>query len=355
MGECVDVLIVVTTAGRRGAELEGLDLARELEGTGRSVKIVALTPGTGTVESIPALGPAALGATALRQLRKLGRSAAVVVAYGSTTLPACSISLAGTGVPFVYRSIGDPAEWVRGPLHRLRTRALFKRAAHVVALWPGARDDINQLYSIDKNSISVIPNARSEERFTRPTQEERTSARAAWGIDDDRPVIVSLGSLSPEKQTDRAIRAMAELPTAHLLVAGDGPERRSIDDLAASCPTGNVTVIGSVDDPRTVLHAADVLLLASRTEGMPGVIIEAGLCGVPSVAPPVGAIRSLIEHGVSGFITVGDDPGDLAEGLRRTIAAQRDFGDAAAARMRDQFTWDVVTPRWTQLLDRIER
>ena len=107
--------MVISSTARRGAELEGVALAEQLRAAGRPADVVALAAG-GALE-VPVLGRRPLGISTLRALRRRARHRRVVIAYGSSTLPACATALAGTGVPFVYRSIGDPAAWVRGRVH----------------------------------------------------------------------------------------------------------------------------------------------------------------------------------------------------------------------------------------------
>lgn len=351
----MDVLVVVTSNARRGAELEGSALATHLVSGGTRSRVVALAPDrhgrNGT--DLEMLGPTPTHPTTLRRLRAASLDADVVIAYGSRTLVACSLALLGTGTPFVYRSIGDPAEWLRGPLHRWRTGTLFRRPAHVVALWPRARSDIARLFAVPETSISVIPNARDIADFHPPSSERRTEARRSWGIADDRPVIASLGALAPEKQVDRAVRAMEYLPHGHLLVAGDGSERAAIESLVATSRHSNVTLAGQVADATRILHAADVLVLTSRTEGMPGVIIEAGLCAVPAVATSVGAVPDMIRNEVTGLVTADDSPEAIAAALAAAIERSSEMGKAALHEMRLAYTWESVGSAWTDLLETI--
>jgi glycosyltransferase involved in cell wall biosynthesis len=106
-----------------------------------------------------------------------------------------------------------------------------------------------------------------------------------------------------------------------------------------------------VSDPKQVLHAADVLLMTSRTEGMPGVIIEAGLTGVPCVAPAVGAIADMVVDGESGVVVPTDAPTAVALGVRRALARRDQLGTRARTLMRSHYTWDVVLPSWVEILD----
>ena len=155
------VLIVVTSAQRRGAEIEGTELSRQLVDLGLDARTVALCAGAPTSHlDVDVLGEKPFGIRTLRALRRCAREVDVVVAYGSSTLSACALGLAGTGVPFVYRSIGDPARWVRGRLHRAVWARLYRRADRIVVLWPGGERSVRQLFDVDAACIETIPNAR---------------------------------------------------------------------------------------------------------------------------------------------------------------------------------------------------
>ena len=153
-----------------------------------------------------------------------------------------------------------------------------------------------------------IPNARSAEEFHPPSLAERAKARREFGLADDQFVVTVIGSLSPEKRVDLALAAVALVPDAQLLLAGDGPER----DQLMSATSANrdletrVQFLGPVHDVLSILHASDTLLMTSQTEGMPGVLIEAGLCALPIVATNVGAIPWLLGQRV--LRRAGDQP-----------------------------------------------
>lgn len=317
------VLVVLASNDRRGAEIEGERLAQELAGHGFLTEVVALSAGHGrSALPVPALGEQALAAGTVRALRRRARDADVVVAYGSTTLPACALALTGTRIPFVYRSIGDPSRWVRGFTHRLRTGALMHRAASVVALWDRAAADLRSLYRLRSDRVQVIANGRDPREFRPVDAATRSAARDRLGI-RDRRVVAIVGALAEEKRIGLAIAAVEQLPDTHLLIAGDGPLRSTLEAQAAQTLGERCTFTGALDDVREVLHAADVLLLTSRTEGMPGAVIEAALGGIAVVATDVGAMAWLAHEGVRArLVPVESDPTVFAAALREAPAPE---------------------------------
>ena len=345
------VLIVLTSNQRRGAEVEGSQLAQQLRDRGMAADVVALS-GTATEPiGVHALGDRPLSWSVLRQLRARSKSVDVVIAYGSSTLPACALALSGTRMPFVYRSIGDPQRWVCGRVHRWRTGVLFRRAAHVVALWPAAGASISSLYGVPAERISCIANARPS---ATPSAMSKTAARATLGLPALGPVVAWVGALSSEKQPELAVRAVGELSSGYLAIAGDGPLQPVLADEAELLLEGRHRFLGVLVDLAPLWAAADVVVLTSRTEGMPGVLIEAALHGVPAVAVDVGAVSSVVIDNVTGRVVPQDaGPAALAAAVTDTLMNAERMGDAAAEYVNEHFTWTVVAPQWIALLNRV--
>ncbi len=345
----VRVLIVLTSNDRRGAEVEGSQLAAQLTAMGIVADVVALRGGSADPLDVPALGARPLSPMVLRSLRRRARDVDVVVAFGSTTLPACALALLGTRTPFVYRSIGDPAQWAGGRLHRWRTARLFARATHVVALWPAGAAAISRLYGVPAESTSCIPNARP----SAASDMDRAAARAQFDLPLDVPVVAWVGAMSDEKRPALAVAAVAATAECWLLMAGEGALVDEVRVASGRELPHRHRLVGVVTPLEPVWAAADVVLLTSSTEGMPGVLIEAALQGVPAVATDVGAVASVIDDGTTGrLVAAGASPAQLAAALVETIDRRAEWGAAAAVHAR-AFTWPDVLPHWVALLGRV--
>jgi glycosyltransferase involved in cell wall biosynthesis len=352
----IDVLHVITSSQRRGAETFAVDLSEALTARGRRSEVVALAPGTAAnVLPVDALGTRAVAPGTQRALRRRAATARLVVAHGSRTLPASALALVGSGRPVVYRSIGDPAAWAGGRARRLRTRAFLGRMAAVTVLWPGAGDLVHTLYGVPRDRIHVIPNAVPADRCPVPSDSDRRQARTGLGLPAERPVVATIGALSPEKRVGDAVAAVAALADVHLLVAGDGPERAALEARAADVAPGRVHFAGTLPGPGAALAAADVVVLPSRTEGMPGVLIEAGLAGVAAVATDVGGVGQIVRDGETGVLVPRGDVAALTDGVRRGLAAAPDLGRAARRRCLAEFEIGPVADRWVALLDDLRR
>ncbi|MFE3197710.1 glycosyltransferase family 4 protein [Embleya sp. NPDC059237] len=373
MGTTTDrrgVLHVVTDPRRRGSQAFAHDLDAALRDRGRSSAVVALA-GTGEMD-FPVLGPGRLHPSTLRELRRRAAGAGVVIAHGSTTLDACGIALAGTGTPFVYVNIGDPRHWARDALRRARVGLLLRRAAAIASVSPTGREILLHTYRLAPGRVRAIPNGRRPERFPPPDSTDRSKARAELGLPPGATVLVVVGALAVEKRVALAIEAFAqlvegaserveaapdgaELPVYHLLVAGEGPERAALEALAARRAPGRVTFTGNLADPGPVYHAGDVLVLSSTSEGVPGVLVEAGMTAIPAAATDVGFVRDVVVDGVTGALAeVGPgagDPAPLVAAIHRVLADRDAMGRAARARCLERHAMETVVDAWTALLD----
>ncbi len=353
------ILQLITDRDRRGAQVFALDLAAGLRGLGSIVETVALARGThGDLLPVRALGPRRLGLLTLTELRRAARDYDVVVAHGSSTLPASAIALIGTGVPVVYRQISDPKFWAASWPRRLRVAAFLRRMNAVVALSADASATLKGRYWLRaRPSVTVIPNAVPDERFRPPTPEERTESRALLGLPTGSSVILFIGALAPEKGVDLAITAAAGLHDDLLLVVGDGPQRLELEDMASRCLPRRSHFVGSLEDSRVAYWSADLLAFPSRGgDSMPAVLIEAGLCGLASVTTDVGAIGEVVEDGTTGLVFSpghGDAISSAVAELMNDPARRLKMGAAAADRCSERFTIERTAPVWLNLLTRL--
>jgi glycosyltransferase involved in cell wall biosynthesis len=352
----LDVLHVLPSNQRRGAETFGYELHTALSARGVRSDIWCLEPCRDVASlPVPAFANHRFSVPGVRALRRRANDAGVVVAHGSSTLLAGGLGLMGLSVPFVYVSIGDPRYWARTRARRGRARWLIGRAAAVVAISPRAKDVLASYYRLDPEGICVIPNGRSGARFVPADPTSRSVARRELGLSADDDVVAVVGALGPEKRVDVAIEAVARLTDVNLVVAGDGPERQALETLAERIAPGRVTFVGGTDEPMTVLAAADVLALSSDSEGLPGILVEAGLAGLPVVATDVGWVRDLVLPGETGLLVPPGRPDLLGSALRQAFHRRSDLGLAGRERCLAEFEMAKVTDRWQQLIERTTR
>lgn len=345
------ILSVVTSNSRRGAEVFAIDLASELASRGVEIEVVALVRGEGDhTLDIDVLGRSRRSMATVHELRRRLVDVDVVIANGSTTLPMTALATIGTRVPFMYRNVGDPRFWSSTAGRRWRTAWALRRAAAVVALTGETAYALRECYGISPERIRAIPKAAPAAKFP-PTNDAIRSARRRELNLPDKPIVLYAGALSKEKRPDLAVEVVAACSRdTALVVAGDGPLRAQIDRLATEMLPDRARLVGQVADLSPYLQAADVLLLPSDTEGLPGVAIEAGMTGIPVVATDVGWIREIVTDGRTGYVVPRGDPGALVKAVGRAFSKRDELGATARDRCLERFEITNVGNEWMDLM-----
>ena len=171
------------------------------------------------------------------------------------------------------------------------------------------------------------------------TVRDRAAAKAALGMTG--PLIVSIGNLIARKGHHHVIAAMPILGLARLAIFGDGPDREDLMLLARRLGVADrVTFMGS--RPHAViadwLAAADVMALASRSEGLANGWVEALASGTPIAITDAGGAREVIDRPEAGRI-VDADPQAIAAAIADIMA--KDYDRAAVAAAADRFSWEA--------------
>jgi teichuronic acid biosynthesis glycosyltransferase TuaC len=154
-------------------------------------------------------------------------------------------------------------------------------------------------------------------------------------------MLVSVGALIARKGHDIAIRALAAVPDATLVIVGEGAERARLEALAAAEGVADrVRLLGR--RPHEALPAlaaaADVAVLASASEGLANAWVEALACGTPVVIPDIGGAREIVDRPAAGRL-VAREPAAIATAVRELLAAPPAPASVRAA--AERFTWDA--------------
>lgn len=178
------------------------------------------------------------------------------------------------------------------------------------------------------------------------------------GIREDRCTVVAVGRLKSPKDQATLIEAWRRLSGPHrLFLAGDGPLRRTLEDLVQRRGlTGRVEFLGRRDDVPALLRHADIFVLSSLREGLPLVVLEAMMSALPVVASNVGGIGEAVVHDRTGLLVPPRDPAALAAALRRLLedaALRRRLGAAGRDRALGHFTSEHMLTKTAALYDRV--
>jgi D-inositol-3-phosphate glycosyltransferase len=244
------------------------------------------------------------------------------------------------------------------PERRIRAEAdVIGCSDAILASCATEADQLVRLYGADRDRIEIVAPGVDHAFFSAGP---RDGARAALDHLDlgDGPVLLFVGRIQPLKGLDVAVRALAALrrPDARLVVVGgasgrDGAhEVERIDKLAAELGvTDQLRLVAPV--PHHLLssyyRAADVVLVPSRSESFGLVALEAAACGTPVVAAAVGGLRTLVDHGRTGFLVEGRDPtvfAAFAEQVLDSPALAAELSANAATRAAG-YTWSTAAGR----------
>lgn len=246
------------------------------------------------------------------------------------------------GVPVSIKARGaDIHHWGRAPETRAQVVAAGQDADGLLAVSEALARDMAAL-GMPAQQIRVHRTGIDRNRFS---VQDRAAAKAALGI--GAPLVASIGALIPRKGHDVVIEAMARLPGVHLHIAGEGPARAALGGRIAALGLGDrVKLLGAVAHDRLpgLLAAADVMALASASEGLANAWVEALASGTPVVITGAGGAHELVDRPAAGRI-VPPEPDAFAAAIadlladpppRDTVAAtvERYSWDANAAQLR---------------------
>lgn len=243
------------------------------------------------------------------------------------------------------------------PIRRFLDRELIARFSD--AFIAVSREDQRKMIEIERipeRHTRFLPNGIDPEP---PTAGRDT--RADLGIEEDAPVICSVGALRAQKAHEILIEAAVKLRREHpglrVLIAGEGPQRRELQALLDRLGMDDsVALLGRRMDVPDLLRIADVAVCSSSFEGSPLAVMEYMEAELPIVSTAVGGVADLIDHDIHGLLVQPEDPGALARAvdeLLRDPARGRTMGRHARERRRREFDLDVMVAKVEALYEEL--
>ncbi len=368
------VCLVINNLGGGGAERIVTLLAGYLVERGDEVMIVTLHDGARAYDLDPRVEVRALqpadARSGLGKLLDLPRHALKLFRLLRTwrcdvclsNLPRSNISAA------MARSLGgdwalDLAE--HAPTHQQYPRGsaasaamrrlitgLYPTADAVIAVSTGVAEGL-PAFGVDSRALHVIGNAISLAAIRSSAQQAR-AARA----ERRRQTAITVGRLAEEKDHATLLRAFARLRQsvdARLIIVGDGPLRRNLDELARSLDIGGVVdFVGWQRNPFSWMAAADVFVLSSRFEGFGNVLVEAMACGLPVVSTDCATgPGEILRGGDFGLLPPVGDVDALAAALARVLgdaSLRAELAEKSARRAPD-FDISMVGAQYVRALE----
>jgi glycosyltransferase involved in cell wall biosynthesis len=322
------VLQIIQKCQLRGAEIFACQLSRELLLKGESVDILYLFESPGVLQEVfPDLTFMALGASAknrfwdfhaYRQLHKIiiegGYS--VVQANAGDTLKYAAISkyLYRWEAKLIFRNANKLSGFIKNKFHLLITRAFLRQCDFIISVSELCRLDLIACYPGLAGKSQTIP-------IGTYTFDEILPYRSN---ENEKPVIINISSFVPEKNHDLLIDIFEAFYKQHgkgfLWLVGEGKLLGAIKQKAKHKGLSDrIKFWGPRKDAVSLLKGADVMVLPSLVEGLPGVILEAFACHIPVVASDVGGISEIIEDGKTGFISKDFEISSFTDSLDKIV------------------------------------
>lgn len=206
---------------------------------------------------------------------------------------------------------------------------------------------------LPRDKLCVIPNGVDVAKF----RDAKPADRAALGLPSDRRFLIAVGRLDPQKGQDWLLpllpRIFAERPQYDLLLVGDGPARERLQAQATTLQMqSRIHFLGWQSQVPRLLKLADVLLLPSRWEGMPNVLLEAMAAGLPVVTTAVEGAAEILGPLAEQQLTPLHDGFALQErvlAMTASASAREGLGKQNQERVCQHFSLAVMASAYEEL------
>jgi glycosyltransferase involved in cell wall biosynthesis len=234
-------------------------------------------------------------------------------------------------------------------------RVIGPLASRFIAVSGADAERMVRIEHVAPDKVTVMPTA-----YVPRAASSGADLRRELGLAPDTPVYGTAAVMRPQKALRVLVEAhahvVAALPTAHLVIAGDGECRTAVTRRIEELGLGDsVHLLGRRSDIDAIVAAFDVAAMSSDFEGTPLFALECLANRTPLVATAVGGLPDLLDHGTAGLLVAPRDPGALGQAIlellrdpdRRAVLAQ------AAAQRLDDYRIDTIAGRFADLYEQL--
>jgi len=242
------------------------------------------------------------------------------------------------GVDHVIHTV-HVAEGRARPWQFAFARLMQRFCDRIVCVSQNVMDFHRRKTGIKRSLYKVIHNGVDINAYSRDA-DARKRIRDNWQLAEDDFLAAFVGRLDYQKGISTLLEAITQLAEkgspVNIVLAGAGPQRKAVENHIASAPGGSLCrLLGFTNDIRSVLSAADALVMPSRWEGFGLSALEALAAGLPVIATSVPGLREVVINNVTGILINPDDPAALAaaiQTLRQNPEIRKSLGKAGASR-----------------------
>jgi thymidylate kinase len=255
------------------------------------------------------------------------RSFALVVTHQSKAGVLGRVAARMAGGPPVVHSL-SMADF--GPAYSTYESGIFRSVVRALTRWTAGYavvgSDLASRFrhiGVPAEKLTVIRSAARLPSADADRDQVRERVAHAHGLPEDRPWVLYVGSLEERKcvlELPILLQQLLQLSAGrrpYLVVAGAGPQEERLRALVRQIGLeGDCRLLGHVDDPRDLFVASDIVVLMSRAEGLPQVLVQAAAAGTPFVTTDVDGVDELLELGAPGKVV---DVGDVIGAARAAL------------------------------------
>jgi len=262
-------------------------------------------------------------------------------------------------VTAIHQTLQRPGRWESVKAWIFKT--LLNRCDLILFVCKNQLDYWVDKRGVNKDKCRYIYNGIDVDHFsTQPKAEDASELVERYHIDAEDNVLVNVAGFRNEKMQDDIVRAAGKLREQgyHLkvLLVGDGPRRRAIEQLIQSSGLQeHVLVAGLQRDVRPYLHRADCFVISSHQETFSMAALEAMAAGKPIIITDVGGAAEMVEDGENGFLYAPGDVDSLVEKIK-TVIDQDLFvkmGDASKRIVSERFTSQKMVREYEEVLSEL--
>jgi glycosyltransferase involved in cell wall biosynthesis len=244
---------------------------------------------------------------------------------------------------------------------RTGERLLSKITNRIVTVSECLADYMVKQEGVAPGKITVIRNGIDYTVFEKTVDVGKK--RAELGLSDSDIVAGIIARLFPAKDHATLIDAfkivVRKVPSAKLLIVGDGPLRNELEEKVRSLGlTANIRFLGNRRDIPELLKSFDIFVLSSILEGLPIALLEAMASRVPVVSTDVDGNGEVVTQGETGIIVPPRDPGALAAAITELLtdrAKAKQMGENGIHRIHSHFTFEKMIGEYVALYDTLVR